>query len=488
MSKINFFINEIDHTYVYYQKFGTMKMSLTATSAYNNITTLLESEECLLVDLLKEPNLQNALRKRIPFLAEFITAQAGQLVDLALGVETIDGMNAQPLCFTMIVTYVKNFTPYLIDSPQFAEHLNDYLTDNIDIDENCATIFARIIKFAINQTGGSILNRWPDRENFLQKMVNHMDHIAIHSLLEDFTNETRKPVITFLEDNHASEIFLANVSNNVMKTRKLFIYLANMITLAEIDSPLLSAFEDIDKMTELYNLALTTESSLLSGQIFVLLTRLTDQIELEEDGHDEENEDPLYESVVKLGIAKLQDIFNFLKNDTPFSQNKERAVKLILSVLMHNSSVPECVFDYAAHLFSQMFENPTHSIMHTAFLSIFDVLLAETELFEKFLGETNMKVKIEEAFQFRYRINAAYWGVLYDISNKINDSMIGSEEDDDWVVFIEMIINEMRETMDAPFGGSLPDEFGNDDISDDDVDDIFPIGKSQIEQFIEEAA
>lgn len=455
-------------------------MSFRSLSSCSNISVMLESQACSLMDLLKESNIQTAIKRRIPNLAEYLAGNVGQLVDIALGAEKTNS-SIQYMCFSIIVTQVKSLTSLLISSDIFLQHLNDFISNNKDIDENGATGFARIFKFVINQTNGEVLNQWPERTELFQRIVNHMDHIAIHYLLDDITSDARKTVVTFLEDCNATTVLLSNISNDLRKDKKLYLYLTNLISIIEIDSPLLSIFENTDKMNEIYDLAFTTTNAQLSSQIFIFLDRLTEQIDYDIDdessNQDSENQDPLIDSVVQLGKGKINQICDFLKKDTPFLGNKDNAIRLLRTLLLHSESIPEIVFEYGEILFEQFFENPAHTILHHSFISLFDTISTDSERCIKFINSLNIKYKILEAFEKRDQINAAYWGILFDLSNKVEE-LVPSKEEDDWQKFKESTIAKIQSVISNSYGGKLPVDS---DLTDSE-DIVFPLGKSQMQE------
>lgn len=455
-------------------------MSFRSLSSCSNISVMLESQACSLMDLLKESNIQTAIKKRIPNLAEYLAGNAGQLVDIALGAEKTSS-SIQYICFSILVTQVKSLTSLFLSSDIFLQHLNNFISNNKDIDENGATGFARIFKFVINQTNGEILNQWPERTKLFQNIVNHMDHIAIHYLLDDLTSDARKNIVAFLEDCNATTVLLSNVSNDLRKDKKLYLYLTNLISIIEIDSPLLSIFENKDKMDEIYNLALTTNDAQLSSQVFIFLDRLSEQIDYDIDeenaNQDLENQDPLIESVIQLGKNKINQICEFLKKDTPFLGNKDNAIRLLRTLLLHSESIPEVVFEYGEILFEQFFEKPAHSILHHSFISLFDTISTDSERCLKFIKTLNIKNRILEAFEKRDQINAAYWGILFDLSNKVEE-LAPSNEEDDWEKFKESTIAKIQSIITSNYGGNLPTDS---DLTDSE-DIVFPLGKSQMQE------
>ena len=456
-------------------------MSWNTNKAYANISQMLEKEDCSLIELIKDNNIKLALKKKIPNLQEFLVEHSGRLVDIALSVEKTDVNQGPAVCYSLIVNPNKQFTNALLANDDFLEHLNAFISMEKEVDENGATGFARILQFLIQSTGGSVFNRWPQREELFGKLIQQMDHIAIHSIIEDITNDSRKAVIAFLEDCHASNIILSKITqDDLKKNRRLYLYLGNIVSGIEIDSPLLSVFEGVDVMKDMYELALKTPSTQLSSQVFNTISKIADVCDVTsqfEDENGNENEDPLIESVIKYGYNRLNDICDFLKSENiPFVGNKDNASRLVNILLLRTDSIPQCVFDYMKYLFDQIFEHPTHSIMHQTFSLLFDTIMTEQEQFADFVRDANIKYRIREIYEKRGQINAAYWGLLFQISKKI-DSLIPSKEDDDWQNFKETTINKTETLLNAQYGGKLPSY--SDSSDSEEVE--FPLGRSQLQ-------
>ena len=166
-----------------------------------------------------------------------------------------------------------------------------------------------------------------------------------------------------------------------------------------------------------------------------------------------------------------------MKKGTPFLGNKDNAIRLLRTLLLHSESIPEIVFEYCEILFEQFFEKPAHSILHHSFISIFDTISTDAERCLKFIKSSNIKHRILEAFEKRDQINAAYWGILFDLSNKVEE-LDPSKEEDDWQKFKESTIAKTQSIIINSYGGKLPVDS---DLTDSE-DIVFPLGKSQMQE------
>ncbi|OHT05592.1 hypothetical protein TRFO_26593 [Tritrichomonas foetus] len=470
-------------------------MSWNSSKATSSITTKLEKEECSLVDILTDDNLKIAFKKRIPKLVDFLLDNIDQIIDIALGVEVIDQdiltqNEMKSVCFSLIVNQVKSFTGLLISNDSFLSHLDSFITNDKEIDEDSVTGFARIFQFLLQQSNGNILNRWPNRDYLYEKILKHHDKIAVHVLLEDLSNDGRKPVVAFLEDNHASNVLLDFIHNNmnqgtILKNIKLFNYLANIVSGIEIDSPLLFAFESVDTMKEIYELAINTPNRQLSAQIFNFLNKVAEQCDIddgdERNEEEEEEEDPLITSVIKYGYNNLENIIEHIQKRTPFLSDCEHATRLVNTILLRSEMIPQCVYDYTRYLFEGIFENPAHSILHQSFSMLFEIIMTEQDKCSEFVKNCNMKYRIQEVYEKRYQIIANYWGLLFNLSNKINDIISTNKDDEDWQNFKNIVLTKTQTILNVEYGGKLPSE--SDQSDSEEIE--FPLGRSQLVNYNE---
>ena len=304
-----------------------------------------------------------------------------------------------------------------------------------------------------------------------------MTHIAITNLLDFMTDNGHKIMITFLEDNHAAEILLSMLSDDETKNEKIFLFLTNIIASVEIDSPLLSPFENVQIMNNIFQRIMTTSNPHVASKALNLLYELTGQCDTEEE--ETNNTDPLYESVFKFIVNKIPDICNFITSKKPFLADKSSAVELLNILLNSKIEIKPCVTDLLENLFNQTFELPAHTILQRSFLTLFTSILQinDKSISLNFIEKTNMKKRIMQAYEKRYTINASYWGVLYSLATKIIEKFPDDKSDPAWINFTSNTIHSIKDIIDRNYGGEVPDE----NTQDSDSEDMeFPLGKSQL--------
>ncbi|OHT12462.1 hypothetical protein TRFO_17600 [Tritrichomonas foetus] len=449
----------------------------------SHISQLLESGDCTLLQLIKEENIKVALKRQIPKLIDFLIEHVDQLTDIALGVIHTDFPPAQSICFSLILTQMHSLTSKLIENKVLLGCLNRFISNEKPLTPSGAAAFARIVQYLIQASAVKILEIFPEREQFFARVLRHISHIAITNLLDFMTDNGHKNMLTFLEDNKATDTLLGLISDDESINEKVFLFLTNIIASVEIDSPLLIPFEDTKTMETIFNKIMTTPNPHVASKALNLIYELTGQCESDEE--ESTNTDPLYHSVFRFTVNKIPEICDFITSPKPFLVDKASAVELVNILIASNIKIDQCVIDLTETLFNQIFEFPAHTILQRSFLTLFSSILKnDKNICANLIKKANMKQRIIQAYEKRYQINASYWGILFTLSTKLIESFpneagsaISSPADQAWAHFAANVIVAIKDTITNEYGGELPDE--NADNSDSE-DLEFPLGRSQL--------
>lgn len=456
-------------------------MSWNAASSVNScarISNMLESEDCTLLDLIKDDSIKNALKRQIPHLFDFLIAHVDELINIALGVTQTDYPPAQKNCFSIIITQIQAFTNRLIDNNVLMKCLNDFISTNETLTPAGAATFSRILQFLIQASDSKIFGIFPDSKNLFQKLLKHVQHIAITNLLDFITDcENKTLLITFLEDNSATEVLIKCISDDEDKNEKIFLFLTNIVASITNDSPLLSPFEETPTMNKIFQKIMTTSSPHTASKAINLWYELTTQCESEEE--EANNEDPLYESVFKLIVKKIPELCDFIGSSKPFLADKVSAVELLNVLILSKIEIEQCVKDLIGKLFNQIFEFPSHTILQRSFLTLFNTFIVhDKNSCLELIDKINMRPRIIEVFDKRYQIDVSYWGILYNISAEIIKNYPElNTKDPKWAHFAAQCICSMKEVIQNGYGGEVPEENSEESENDDDME--FPLGNSQ---------
>ena len=441
----------------------------SSSGSCSRISSLLEQGNCELVDIIKDDNFKVALKKQVPLLIDFLVNHISEIADLALGVTQSSFAGAQSVCFSLIVTQMHALTSRLVVNAEFLGKLNDFISTQDELTTTNAAVFSRILQFLIQASNCAVLDRFPEREVLFGKILKHLKFSSVTDLLVFMTEDRRKTMITFLEDNNVADLLLSSIGDNPIVNEKLFLFMANVVNSVDFDSPILSPFEKPETMDMIFKMAMTACPH-VSSQVFNLLFEAAAQCDSEED-------DPLYVTVFKFLVSKVPEICQFVLSDEPFLEVKTRAMELINMVVIPPSELPQCVLDLCEALFNQMFEKPANTFLHSAFLSLFDTITMDPERAVSLIEKAQMRKKILETYKKREEISASYWGVLYTLATKIATKFDNeAETDDEWKAFISDTLEHTKQVIDASYGGPVPDE---NDVPDEE-DSVFPMGRSQM--------
>ena len=440
----------------------------SSSGSCSRITSLLEQEDCNLIDIIKDENFKVALKKQVPHLLDFLVNHIGEITDLALGVTQSSFAGAQEVCFSLIVIQMHALTSRLVINPEFLTKLNTFISGPDELTTTSAAVFSRILQFIIQASNCAVLDRFPERESLFGKLLRHIKFSSVTDLLVFMTEDRRKGMITFLEDNNITDVLLQSICDDPLVNEKIFLFMANVVSFVEFDSVLLSPFERPETMTMIFDMAMNSCPH-VSSKVFNLLFEVAAQC-------DSEEEDPLYVTVFKFLLAKVPEICDFVLRDTPFLEVKTSAMELINMVVIPPSELPQCVVDLCEKLFDMVFTNPANTFLHSAFLSLFDTITMDPARATELVEKAQMRKKIVEAYKKKGEVFASYWGMLYTLATKISSKFDNEEQtDEEWREFVADTLEHTKEVIDRDYGGPVP---GESDVGDEE-DLEFPIGKSQ---------
>lgn len=458
-----------------------------AATSCARISSLLESPDCTLLQLVKDDGFLLGLKRQMPKLMDFVINHIEEFIQIALALTENDNPALQRTCFQAVVQAQtqsqasQSFADRLIDSPQLLNFLNQFLlSDNFS--KNSSAAFQRIFQFLIQASEFELLPNFPESNTLFTKLLKHTNHTAILLLLEFITEKSGEALVSaFLESNKATEVLLNKIfqSTNEAQNEKLYLLLTNIILGIGQDSSLLSPFEDSTIMGKIFQKIVTNTCPHTAARAINFWYELTAIFDNDEDLSD----DPLYDAVYGMILRKIPEICEFIGSSKPFLADKFMAVELINTLVVQKNEITQPFKDMIKKLFDQVLEYPAHTIMHRCFLSLFNTLIVQDETgCLEIINEANMRQRIIAAFEQRNKIAASYWGILYNMSNKIIDHFREQTESDaNWTLFCNTVIYEMKETIARTYGGFVPPMPTSEEEEEPPGDDLkFPMGNSQL--------
>lgn len=422
------------------------------------------------MQIIGDDNIKVALKRQVPRLFDFLIEHIDEIADIALGVKRTDVASAQSTCFSIIMAQIHSFTQLLVSNRVLLGRLNQYISSKDSIDAVGAAVFSRTLQFLIQFSNGAVLDKFPQRENLFAKILRHVQYSSVTNLVIFMTDDGRKNIITFLEDNKATEVLLGMIGDNHSINEKVFMFLANIVANVDLDSQLLSPFEVPETMEKILSIGLTCGNTHVSSRVFNLLFEVSTQCSCEE----EEDTDPLYDTVFRFLISKVSDICKFIMSNKPFLSDKASAVELINMIFTSPGNIPECIISLCEFLFNQLFEKPANTFLHRSFLSVFDVILMNGAKVSDVIKRCDMKNRLIDVYGRREDLHASYWGVLYALVCRIADKT--GDQTGEWDEFLKVTMFPIKQKLDAQYGGPLPGE----QDSDSEEDLVFPLGKSEL--------
>lgn len=451
--------------------------SWVTNNAMSRLNTMIEAENCDLINILSDSILKVALKKQSQKLIEFFIQNIKRLTYIALGFEPTTKLEVKASALKVILSQNHSFKAAILYNQDFLECLNQFISSDEEHETHDLTSFCRIIQWIISSTNCQILEVFPEREKLFERLFKYVKYSSINDLIDFITNDGRKIIVSFLEICNVTEVLLSLISDNEYTNEKIFSSLSNIMASIEVDSPLLTPFENPNVMVSILDRALNTSTSTkCSSKIFQFMIEIIHHCQYDDEKEETNPTDPLYETVYLFIKNKIPDITQYIMNDKKFLIDKNSAVELITTILSDLNQLPPCFTDLCVYLFNSMLLYPCHSFLHHSFFMVFETAMNHINILKKIIGLASMKTRIINQFDQKDAILASYWGTLYQLAININGKLDNSE-DEMWNHFYSTTIASIKEKIASSYGGPMPSD------NDSNYDDlIFPLGNSQLKK------
>lgn len=433
------------------------------------MTTIMTDPQYTLVDLLNEDAIKTAVKRQIPRIIDYFMKNAGLLVDIAFGVCEVPFIIQRRAC-ELLISGFQPFQSQLQYNSDFLQHIYQFVAQETDFTENNGTCFTKIMEHYIKVTDCQILNKLPNRNNFLPAMLKKLHHLCIMNLIEIITCDPRKSMWTYLQSVHA-ELAMFNAFGDVdYLNERILNYMRNIVCSADNGSPALDMFTDRKYTARFFNLGYNATPR-VAAAAFRVIYEVLGLVIYEEEGERETN--ILYDTIFKETAENLEALCEFAtQEDKPFLEDNFRAIELIIAILTVYPEPEECVYEMMEKLFDEFFKYPNHTFLHESFYNLFLKVSKGCSNFNAFVERLGMREKIMERFEEKDMKLTCYCGHLYQMSNIIVKKLGKDPKNEKWNKFYETTIEPMKKIISEPFGGLLPKQAFFD--SDDDDEDITP--------------
>ncbi|OHT16125.1 hypothetical protein TRFO_13451 [Tritrichomonas foetus] len=414
--------------------------------SFDNLVSILNESSSILNDLSNASNTILAFRKQFPPLINWIMSHLSEITDIALYEKEYDSPSIQKFCLTILCYKSPAFGTILSSNRQFLLKMNTFIS-RVETKTKCGLIsFSAIFESQIKNSNGFVIKSFPEKQQLLDKLFNHIDNNSIFSLLYFLTESGQCLVYEFLEDCKFTKKILENTK---IHPTKMLLLLTNVVSNIKLDSVILDEILDIKSLDIIFDLAILNKDVHVSHKAFNLLLELC-KVCSDIDESYEEDDFPVFEYI----IQKADDISCFIQKE-PFNLAKHPACELLVGVIPAIEELPQCIYDVAKNLFMRMFLHPYHSILHCSCLKLFEAIAEkDDELFLKI----DIREKIVEAFIFEDELNM-FKGHLHDFTKLMRKCNSDYENECmGWSNYIREIFQVKETIRNGPFGGKVPKE------------------------------
>lgn len=457
---------------------------------YESVTKIISDPNSTLADLLRDQSLKAAIRKQIPQLIDFINQRSVELIDYALGIHQNGNSEINNAALQIITSQTFTFISKICNNPDCLHHLFEFIMNASNLTMSQASAFSRITLFLFTAKGPtgiplcSFLD-WPDGEKLMNVLFMHLDQMSINDLINYITLDSHKENLVYFKNIGLVNVIINNILNltqtsydeeNLLSFLK---YLSNIVSILDRSSDLLLPLNNLSLINIFFKIAFFASKSIISGQAFNLICLILER----SPKSDDQLEDFVFSvQIYNFIMSKLPQIASFIMSEKPFFVNKFIAIDIFESLIAEQSEIPICALDLVLDLFNLFFVYPHHTLLHSHFLSLFN-LVGNDEYFIEFEKRGNIRKTLIEKFNHREKIQASYWGHLLMIAEIIQKkeallekSLPNPELEKKWKDFINGPFDYERKIISSTYGGDQKEESESSD------DFGFPLGDSELSQ------
>ena len=428
---------------------------------FQNIADIINSPDCSLAKLAKQPNVKNAFKRQFKNLLDYLLINLQEVIDIALGDKKAENDAVTALCMYFLTNQSPSFTAQFTNNPLFLIRLSKYLS-NENLTERGLISFARIFEFLVKVSNGFVLKTFPDRKTLIPKLLSHISNFSIYSLLCEITDHGHKVTTEYLESTNASQIIFEALGDDTFLNGRILTLLTNIISCGLPGTPLVTYLVEDKQLNTIFSFALN-DNQKVSSQSFKLLLEVSNLCD--DDLDDTEDEDSDTNRIFKYIVSKIPLICDFINSPKPFCSAKTAANDLLVSVISTCEKVPDNVYKLLDSLYPKVFEQPTRSSLHCLYLKLLSSLLDRDE---DYFVKHDLRPQIVSAFKNKNKVLASYWGHLHKITTKIIESKTQfPKECPGWDDYLNTTYQQMTKLIAQNYGGTVPKPSFSSSSSDD---------------------
>lgn len=428
----------------------------------NRINAIINNPDSTIVDVIKEDTIRTALKRNVPKLLDFIMKNAGDFVDIAIGVIKTN-VAIQKKALDLLLSNTQPFTSQMQNNPEFIAHLYNFIAQDNDFSEVDSTCYCKIIEFYMKDTDLGILNKLQPGK-FIPLLLRKIHHLSVSNLMEIITCDTRKSMWRYIENTHVDQAIYNAFGDVDYINERLLNYLRNIICSAELGSPVLDLFTKKASIAKFFDFGYNATAH-VAAAAFRVVYEVLGLVIYEEESEMQSN--ILFGTIFAETAENLEALCEFVQQDRPFLDDKFRAIELISAIITVYPEPEQCLIDMMKYLFKKFMDLPYHTFLHQSFYNILLKLGKDEKSLRLLVKKLNLYEEILKAFDGYEHKQVSYIGHLYAMSNYIYKKLGQDPENKEWNEFIENKIIPMREVISKPYGGLFPNQTYNDDDDDD---------------------
>ena len=438
-----------------------MDSFLVSNDNFENIKSVIENSQVPLNDLALETNVFLAFRKLYQPLIKFILSQITEITDITLYETEMYPEKTRHFFLNILAYRSPGFATMLSNNRKFLLKMNAFISRIETISEKGLSIFSIIMESLIKTTNGMILMNFPEKNEFVDKLLIHINSSSIFSLIQTMA-ECGGPNIYKLFDG--SKLTQKLISDEMIEKSlvKSLILLKSIVNHANLDSELMARILDDANLEKIFDIALNNKDCTANTKAFDLLLEIC-KVCADVDESECEEEDEFH--IFGMIMERIPEICGFITKEQ-FNRAKYPACELLVGILPALEELTEDFYHLLDNLFNQMIQKPNLSILNCAFMKIlYAVINHDESLFQKL----DFRTKIVEVYNNKSSITQNQYsereltfligGYLHEITSLIRKQNIEFlQECAGWDDYINTIFLNEEKIITTQYGGPVPKE------------------------------
>ena len=387
-----------------------------------------------LLDVIQVSDIPRLIQNNQKEIFDFVKNRFKEIVDGALNADEKLSNRKQYKYAVLLQCYAEKMPKECCDDEYMLSTFHTML-DNPNIKEHSLICICEVILSIIKSQNHESITILSSHDSFIDVFIKNINHASIYECIRKASIQNSRVSSEFFDSIKFAEKLFNQIKAE--KNERLIQILANICSNVPASSWTIEYMSSNDILDYFLNVVYETDDKKLASACFGLFSALFMQVEYVGstiDSYSSEYDDSLPE-LTDFFDTRYNRIASYAMTNRPFECDKGSCIKLVsrlIPFIKEPSSTTTHLLDY---LFELTMSHPCISMIHNAFLSIFDACRNNGISIDDFDRRCSARERIARVFKKRSYMLANFWGHLLIVAEAfvekegITQMSSSSEED-----------------------------------------------------------